>query len=391
MPVSPIIDATKELNAVLVFADGRCFFGKGIGAFGKVFGELCFNTALSGYQEILTDPSYTGQIITFTMPHIGNVGVNKDDNESMQKYANGLVVREEISSDANFRSENNFNYWLEKNNITGISSVDTREITLLLRENGAKNAMIFYAKEGEQINIKQLAEQVKKIPSLEGVELSSQISVTENSKWQNLSYKYLAPTKSFKNIFNVVVVDYGVKNNILNCLLINGCNLTIVNCRTCAEDILKLNPDGVFLSNGPADPEANSQYSTKIIQKLLASNIPIFGICMGHQLLALALGLKTVKMAQGHRGANHPVQNLVTKKVEITSQNHGFCVLDENLPDNVEITHKSLFDNSIEGIKLTNKPVFSVQYHPESSPGPSDSRYLFKEFIELMKKNAKKN
>jgi carbamoyl-phosphate synthase small subunit len=384
----PIVKANHEQNAVLILASGQYFFGLGVGKVGKVAGELCFNTALSGYQEILTDPSYTGQIINFTMPHIGNVGINKDDYESNAKYAKGLVVREKITSDSNFRAEDSFNNWLKEKAITGISAIDTRAITNILRKDGAVNALIYFADIGEEINIAALCAELEDVPSFKGLEFSSQVSRETSEKVNNLTYKYLAP-KLMEAQYHVVVLDYGVKNNILNNLVAYGARVTIVNCKASYDEIEALNPDGVFLSNGPGDPDANALYAVAIIQKILAKKIPVFGICMGHQLLALAAGLKSFKMHQGHRGVNHPVLNLRNKKVEITSQNHGFCISDEEMPKNVEITHISLFDNSIEGIRLKDRPAFSVQYHPESSSGPHDSRYLFAEFIELMKNNKR--
>ena len=383
MSALPSISLDENYDAILVLASGKFFLGKGIGKKHSVTGEICFNTALTGYQEILTDPSYTGQIITFTMPHIGNVGVNSCDSESLQKFANGLIIREEITEDSNFRAMNNLNGWLRENDLTGISGIDTRELTILIREEGACNCVIYFGEKGEKIELDNLLETVKKAPSLKGAELSSKVSTTEIQEPEDYSYYYLKPEKvAIKH--HIVVIDYGIKSNILNCLLEVGCELTVVNCQTSATEILALEPDGIFLSNGPGDPDANALYSTTIIKELLDKNIPIFGICMGHQLLALAAGLKTFKMEQGHRGANHPVKNLQSGKVEITSQNHGFCVENKNLPKNVEVTHISLFDQTIEGIRLTDKPAFSVQYHPESSPGPHDSRYLFEQFMAMI-------
>ena len=385
----PVVKATQELNAVLILTSGEYFFGKGIGKQGQTRGELCFNTSITGYQEILTDPSYTDQIITFTAPHIGNVGSNLDDNESIQKFAQGLVVREDITLASNFRAEENFNDWLIKNNLTGIAGVDTRAITTLLRENGAVNAIITYALEGEELNVLELLTEAKQIKSFAGIELSSKVSVKKLAEHTELTYQYLAPEKALEDL-HIVVLDYGVKHNILNYFLTHGCKISLVNCKASAAEIMALKPDGLFLSNGPGDPSANAKYTVAVIQEILAAKLPIFGICMGHQLLSLAAGLKTFKMHQGHRGANHPVINLATKKVEITAQNHGFCVSDENLPANIEITHRSLFDQTVEGLKLTDRPAFSVQYHPESSSGPHDSKYLFAEFIDLIKSHNKK-
>ena len=384
----PIVKANKEQNAVLILASGQYFFGIGIGSKGTAKGELCFNTALSGYQEILTDPSYTDQIINFTMPHIGNVGVNSDDYESSNKYAKGLVVRDFLTNDSNFRSESSFDFWLKEKSITGISAVDTRAITNILRKDGAVNALIYFANEGEDINLAKLLAEVKEVPSFKGLEISSKVSRETSEKIEKITYNFLAPAKTVLD-YHIVVLDYGVKNNILNNLLAFGAKVTIVNCKASYDEIMALQPDGVFLSNGPGDPDANSLYAVEVIRELLQNKIPIFGICMGHQLLAIAAGLKSFKMHQGHRGVNHPVINLLTKKVEITSQNHGFCISDEDMPDNIEVTHRSLFDQTIEGIKLNDRPAFSVQYHPESSSGPHDSRYLFAEFIKLIKNNKK--
>ncbi len=385
----PVVKATKELNAALIMASGEYFFGRGIGQLGQISGELCFNTSITGYQEILTDPSYTGQIITFTAPHIGNVGVNQDDNESTQKFAQGLVVRDDITPASNFRAEENLNDWLSKHKLTGIAGVDTRAVTTLLRDNGAVNAIIAYVAEGEILDIESLINQAKKLQSFANIELSSQVSVKEQAQPNELTYKYLAPAKAAADL-HIVVLDYGVKHNILNYFLSHGCKISLVNCKASAAEILALNPDGLFLSNGPGDPSANAKYTVAVIKEILAVKLPIFGICMGHQLLALAAGLKTYKMHQGHRGVNHPVINLATKKVEITAQNHGFCVSEENLPANIEITHRSLFDQTVEGLKFTDRPAFSVQYHPESSSGPHDSKYLFAEFIALIKSSNKK-
>lgn len=385
----PVVKATKELNAALIMASGEYFFGKGIGKLGQTKGELCFNTSITGYQEILTDPSYTEQIITFTAPHIGNVGVNQDDNESQQKFAQGLVVRDDITLASNFRAEANFNDWLITHNLTGIADVDTRAITTLLRENGAVNAIIAYVDIGEELDVNKLLAEAKAIKSFAGIELSTKVSVKDRVQHTEFTYKYLAPQKAEQDL-HIVVLDYGVKHNILNYFLTHGCKISLVNCKASAAEIMSLKPDGLFLSNGPGDPGANAKYTVAVIKEILALKLPIFGICMGHQLLALAAGLKTFKMHQGHRGVNHPVINLASRKVEITSQNHGFCVSDENLPANIEITHRSLFDQTVEGLRFKDRPAFSVQYHPESSSGPHDSKYLFAEFIELIKLNNKK-
>jgi len=377
-------------NAVLIFPDGTRFYGCGVGIEGEIIGEICFNTSITGYQEILTDPSYSGQIINFTFPHIGNVGVNDFDVEAKKVRAKGLIIREPITLSANYRANNQFNQFLINNNLTGISGIDTREITKKIRRDGAKNVAILYSQSLSENDINLAFEKIKTSKDLNGVELASQAS--ENSiynwslegKWhqENNSYNHQSNSK-----YKVVAIDYGAKLNILRCLTEVGCEVIILPANTNFDEIIKYKPDGVFLSNGPGDPFETGKYAIPTIQKIIEQNIPLFGICLGHQLLALACGGKTIKMAQGHRGANHPVQNLKNKKVEITSQNHGFTVDKLSLPSNIEITHISLFDQTIEGIKIKNKPAFSVQYHPESSPGPSDSAYLFDDFIELIKQN----
>ena len=378
----------KLKNAVLIFPDGSIHSGYGIGNEGVAIGEICFNTSITGYQEILTDPSYAGQIINFTFPHIGNVGVNENDIESRSVQAKGLIIKEVITNPSNYRSQNHLNKWLQKNNLIGICGVDTRQITKNIRINGAKTVAIIHAKQISQNDIDKTLIKIKEIEDLKGIELASIASENRNYNWNKQAkwnqyennYKILSEKK-----FTVVAIDYGAKLNILRCLTEVGCEVKIVGSKTNYDEIMQYKPDGVFLSNGPGDPAETGKYAIATIKKILENNIPLFGICLGHQLLALANGAKTVKMHQGHRGANHPVQNIKTKKVEITSQNHGFCVEKESLPKNIEVTHISLFDNSIEGIKVKDKPAFSVQYHPESSPGPSDSFYLFKEFTKMMK------
>lgn len=378
----------RKKDAALLFSNGDVIYGYGIGKKAITKGEICFNTAITGYQEILTDPSYSGQIITFTFPHIGNVGTNNDDIETKNIKAKGLIVREDITHPSNYRSKKDFNQWLEENNLTGISGVDTRQITKIIRANGASTVAIIYSDEiNDELIAKQISE-IKKTPSLKGVELAADASGNQNynwgdqAKWQQKDNSY---NKQKEQKLKVVAIDYGAKLNILRCLTQSGCDVEVVGAKTSAAEILAKNPDGVFLSNGPGDPAETGKYAIKEIQEILAKNIPVFGICLGHQLLALALGAKTIKMQQGHRGANHPVQNLENSKVEITSQNHGFCVDKDSLTDDIKVTHISLFDNTIEGIALKNKPVYSVQYHPESSPGPDDSFYLFEQFIENMK------
>jgi len=374
-------------NAALIFPTGEVIYGFGIGKQSKTSGEICFNTAITGYQEILTDPSYSGQIINFTFPHIGNVGVNDSDIESVHPKAKGLIIREDITSPANYRSQNNLNDWLIKNEITGICGVDTRKITKIIKEQGAKNVAIIYNDNIKDINFNDVIKELQKSGDLDGVELASSASLnrqynwSDEGKWDQVENNYhQVRDKKFK----VIAIDYGAKLNILRCLTEAGCEVIVVPAKSSFEEIIKHNPNGVFLSNGPGDPAETGKYAVPMIQKIVENNIPLFGICLGHQLLSLAMNAKTSKMHQGHRGANHPVQDLQTKKVEITSQNHGFCVDEATLPECLEITHRSLFDGTIEGVRVKNKPAFSVQYHPESSPGPSDSYYLFERFIESM-------
>ena len=392
MPSFPIVRSSEDFDAALVLSNGLYFFGKGIGEKRNISGEVCFNTSITGYQEILTDPSYTGQIINFTMPHIGNVGCNNEDNES-PKTANGLILSEDITLDSNFRSEINFNNWLISNKLSGICGIDTRNITKLIRENGYLNAIIYYADQNEEFDIANLIQQAKQVPTLKDCDLASKISTNEPYIYNDYSYKFGRKHGKQINDTNIIVLDFGIKDNILNSLLAKNFKLHVLPSDSSFDEIIKLDPDGIFLSNGPGDPFATSQITNPVIQEIISHKIPLFGICLGHQLLALASGLATEKMHQGHRGANHPVIHLENKKVEITSQNHGFCVTDKNLPKNVTITHRSLFDGTIEGIKINDNNAFSVQYHPESSPGPHDSQYLFDEFAELVKKykNLKKS
>jgi len=382
----PIFYKQKK-NAALIFQDGNIFYGYGIGKEGSVSGEICFNTSMTGYQEILTDPSYSGQIINFTFPHIGNIGANLDDIESKGIFANGLIIREQITIDSNYRSKNNLNKWLKENSITGICGVDTRQITKLIKKNGANNVAIIFANEIDDKLIAKTIKELKKTKSLAGVELAHKASKNKSYSWKDAAV-WNQTENSYNKVNNnkltIVAIDYGAKLNILRCLSEVGCDVKVVGAKASFKDIMKYKPDGVFLSNGPGDPQETAKYASPVIQELLENNIPLFGICLGHQLLAISIGAKTVKMKQGHRGANHPVQNLENSKVEITSQNHGFCVDEKTLPKNSKVTHISLFDQTIEGIKLTDKPAFSVQYHPESSPGPIDSFYLFNDFIDLM-------
>jgi len=378
-------------TAVLVLENKKIFKGIGIGYQGIATGEVCFNTSLTGYQEIISDPSYAGQIINFTFPHIGNVGTNKEDHESDKIWARGVIFNSEITDPSNYRSFLHLDAWLKKNKIVGITGLDTRSLTNFIRDKGAPKGTISYSKTGK-FNINKLSNNTIKWSGLKNLDLAKIVSTKKNYLWKGYKTwkKQIGYKKNNKKIYHVVAIDYGIKKNILRYFSDFNCKVTVVSCKTTAEKILSLKPNGVFLSNGPGDPAATGKYAIEIVKSLIKKNLPIFGICLGHQILALTLGGKTKKMKLGHRGANHPVKNLIHDTVEITSQNHGFEVVKQSLPRNVEITHKSLFDNSIEGIKLKSKPVFSVQYHPESNPGPQDSVYLFQEFINNMKKNAKK-
>lgn len=375
-------------NAALIFPDGSCFLGYGVGKKSITKGEICFNTSITGYQEILTDPSYSGQIITFTFPHIGNIGTNSSDIEAAIPRACGLIIREPITSPSNYRSESHLNDWLVKNKITGICGIDTRQITKLIKAKGAKVVAIVYQDAIDKNLIQKIAADLQNTRDLNGVELASEASLNQEYQWSKEG-KWRQPENSYHQVankkFKVVAIDYGAKLNILRCLTEVGCDVTVVPAKATYQEIMSHNPDGIFLSNGPGDPAETGKYAISVIQEILKNKIPLFGICLGHQLLALSIGAKTAKMGQGHRGANHPVQNLKNKKVEITSQNHGFCVEESSIPDSAEVTHISLFDRTVEGLKLKDGSAFSVQYHPESSPGPDDSFYLFEEFVSLMK------
>ena len=378
-------------SGILVLENKKIFKGIGIGYQGTATGEVCFNTSLTGYQEIISDPSYAGQIINFTFPHIGNVGTNKEDHESDKIWTRGVIFNSEITNPSNYRALKNLDIWLKKNKIVGLTGLDTRSLTNFIRDTGAPKGTISNNKKGN-FNIKKLINRSIHWQGLNNLDLAEKVTTNKKYIWKGFKTweKGIGFKKNKKKNYKIVAIDYGIKKNILRYFSNFNCEVIVVPCYLEAEEIIKLNPDGIFLSNGPGDPAATGKYAIKIIQVLIKKNIPIFGICLGHQLLALALKAKTKKMKLGHRGANHPVKNLINNKVEITSQNHGFEVVKESLPKNVEVTHKSLFDNCVEGIKLKNKPVFSVQYHPESNPGPQDSHYLFNQFISEVKKNAKK-
>ena len=382
------LSAPKNATACLIFQDQTVLWGYGFGAFGQAIGEICFNTAMSGYQEILTDPSYSKQIITFTCPHIGNIGINDKDMESHTIHAQGLIVRNDITMPSNWRSQKSLTDWLSQHNVIGIHGIDTRALTQRIRDNGAENVLIAYPESGT-FDFDTLFNELNTAEDMAGLDLAKTVSCQAPYTWCEPTYNFEdRPQRPLDK--HVVVIDYGVKHNILRMLVDQGCHLTVVPCSTSAQEIMDLQPDGILLSNGPGDPAATGQYAVPIIQDLLAHNIPIFGICLGHQLLALALGGKTQKLEFGHRGANHPVKNLATGLVEITSQNHGFVVLPDSLPEHVEQTHISLFDGTNEGLKLTGKPVFSVQHHPEASPGPQDSYYLFEQFLKTLSHTKQK-
>jgi carbamoyl-phosphate synthase small subunit len=380
-----------KATAVLVLADGTVIEGEGLGATGEASGEVCFNTAMTGYQEILTDPSYAGQIITFTFPHIGNVGVNEDDVETVNMAAasgtRGVVLHAGISSPSNYRSTRHLDAWLKTRGIVGMAGVDTRALTALIRDHGMPNAMIAHHPAGV-FDIPALQKKAKSLPSMAGQDLVPLVTGSQRYSWDEADWDWKTDhfAKQRETMFHVVAIDYGVKRNILRLLAQRGCKVTVVPPTASAEDILALKPDGVFLANGPGDPEATGEYSVPVITALLDRKIPMFCICLGHQMLALAIGAKTMKMKQGHHGANHPVMDYTTSKVEIVSMNHGFAVDSKTLPANAKETHRSLFDGSNCGIELTDRPAFSVQHHPEASPGPRDSHYLFDRFVAMMGK-----
>ncbi|MGF0538666.1 glutamine-hydrolyzing carbamoyl-phosphate synthase small subunit [Agrobacterium sp. ES01] len=384
---------TAKPTALLVLADGTVIEGTGIGATGKVQAEVCFNTALTGYQEILTDPSYLGQIVTFTFPHIGNVGTNDDDIEDLTPAARhgavGVIFKADITEPSNYRAVKDLDAWLKARGVIGLCGVDTRALTAWIRENGAPNAVIAHDPNGV-FDIDTLKAEAKAWSGLEGLDLAKVATSGQSSQWTEKPWVWdedgadLEPQDAK---YHVVCIDYGVKRNILRLFTGLDCKVTIVPASTSAEDIIAMSPDGVFLSNGPGDPAATGEYAVPVINKLIDSGLPIFGICLGHQMLGLALGAKTEKMHQGHHGANHPVKDFTTGKVEIVSMNHGFAVDAKSLPDGVEQTHISLFDGTNCGLRLVGKPVFSVQHHPEASPGPQDSHYLFRRFVNMLREN----
>ena len=378
-------------TAALVLADGAVFWGTGFGAHTPAsapVGEVCFNTGMTGYQETLTDPSYAGQLITFTFPHIGNVGANAEDIEATSIAARGLVVKQDITEPANWRATQHLDAWLRARGVAGLGGVDTRALTVRIRDGGAPSGVLAFPADG-RFDLAALRAEAAAWPGLEGMDLAKEVTCRQMYEWNETRWAWpdgygrqTAPKH------HVVAVDYGAKRNILRCLAAAGCKVTVVPATASAEDILRHRPDGVFLSNGPGDPAATGEYAVPAIGGVLEAGVPLFGICLGHQLLGLALGAKTYKMARGHRGANQPVKDLTTGKVEITSQNHGFAVDPATLPATAQVTHVSLFDGSNEGLACTDRPAFSVQYHPEASPGPSDSHYLFRRFVEMIERRT---
>ena len=379
----------RKPTALVVLADGTVLEGFGLGATGLAVGEVCFNTAMTGYEEILTDPSSAGQIITFTFPHIGNVGTNEEDIETVNMAATpgarGVILRTDITSPSSYRATRHLDQWLRARGIIGLCGLDTRALTALIREKGMPNAVLAHDPSGK-FDLDALKKEAREWPGLVGMDLVPMVTSGQRFSWDETPWQWgKGYGRLEKPEFHVVALDYGIKRNILRLLASAGCKVTVVPAKTSAEDIFALKPDGVFLSNGPGDPAATGQYAVPVIKKLIDSGTPTFGICLGHQMLGIALGGKTMKMHQGHHGANHPVKDMTTGKVEITSMNHGFAVDKDSLPKNVEQTHVSLFDGSNCGIALKDRPVFSVQYHPEASPGPRDSHYLFTRFVELMR------
>ncbi|KEO59927.1 glutamine-hydrolyzing carbamoyl-phosphate synthase small subunit [Thioclava indica] len=383
MPASQT--ASEKPTALIALADGQLFYGRGFGATGETVAELVFNTAMTGYQEIMTDPSYAGQVVTFTFPHIGNTGVNPDDDETGDPVAAGMVVKWDPTEPSNWRASEDLVDWLAKRGRIGVGGVDTRRLTRAIRQQGAPHVALAYNPDGE-FDIEALVKKARDWSGLEGLDLAKDVTCAQSYHWDQMRWAWPEGYTAAKgNDLKVVAIDYGAKRNILRCLASAGCDVTVLPATATAEDVLALNPDGVFLSNGPGDPAATGIYAVPMINGVLEAQLPVFGICLGHQMLALALGAKTIKMSHGHHGANHPVKDLTTGKVEITSMNHGFTVDSQTLPEGVTETHISLFDGSNCGIALQDRPVFSVQHHPEASPGPQDSYYLFERFADAMR------
>lgn len=386
------IDQETTSDSILILDDGTYFKGRSFGSKRTSIGEICFNTSMTGYQEIITDPSYAGQIISFTFPHIGNIGTNNFDNEGQTKSIAGIVVRQTPTNPSNWRSEQTFDDWLKLNDISGISGIDTRMLTKIIRKYKSCNALIAFNELG-RFNIEELTSKLKNYPKMDGLNLSSSVTTQKSYNFDERPHKLISPNKNITGKFKpkIVVIDFGVKMNILRHLVNLDAEVTVLSENATIEDINSIKPHGIFLSNGPGDPSATEKKCKDLLQAIINFKIPVFGICIGHQLIGLSFGAKTSKMSQGHRGANHPVKNLSNNKVEITSQNHGYQIDKATLPTCFEITHVSLFDNSIEGLKHKSLPIFSVQYHPEASPGPTESSYLFQEFLNLIEvsQNAK--
>ena len=386
------IDQEITPDSILILDNGTYFMGRSFGSKRTSIGEICFNTSMTGYQEIITDPSYTGQIISFTFPHIGNIGTNNFDNEGQTKSIAGIVVRQTPTNPSNWRSEQVFDDWLKLNDISGISGIDTRMLTKIIRKYRSCNALIAYNELGK-FNIEELTNKLKNYPKMDGLNLSSSVTTEKSYNFNERPHKLISSNKDIISKFKprIVVIDFGVKMNILRHLVNLDAEVTVLSENATIEDIKKIKPHGIFLSNGPGDPSATEKKCKNLLQAIICLKIPVFGICIGHQLIGLSFGAKTSKMSQGHRGANHPVKNLSNNKVEITSQNHGYQIDKATLPSCFEITHISLFDNSIEGLRHKSLPIFSVQYHPEASPGPTESSYLFQEFLNLIEvsENAK--
>ncbi|NOD45891.1 MULTISPECIES: glutamine-hydrolyzing carbamoyl-phosphate synthase small subunit [unclassified Ruegeria] len=380
-------NAPSKPTACLALADGTLFYGNGFGATGQTVAELCFNTAMTGYQEIMTDPSYAGQIVTFTFPHIGNVGVNPEDDETGDPVAAGMVVKWDPTEPSNWRSAEELKGWLARRGRIAIGGVDTRRLTRAIRQQGAPHVALAHNPEGN-FDIEALVAAARGFAGLEGMDLAKDVTCAQSYRWDEMRWAWPdGYQRQEAPVHKVVAVDYGAKRNILRCLASAGCDVTVLPATATAAEVLAHQPDGVFLSNGPGDPAATGEYAVPMIKEVLeTTDLPVFGICLGHQMLALALGGQTVKMNHGHHGANHPVKDLDTGKVEITSMNHGFAVDAQSLPDGVVETHQSLFDGSNCGIRMTDRPVYSVQYHPEASPGPQDSFYLFERFADAMEK-----
>ncbi len=384
----PTASTAPRPTACLTLADGTVFYGKGFGATGEAVAELCFNTAMTGYQEIMTDPSYAGQIVTFTFPHVGNVGVNPEDDETADPVADGMVVKWDPTQPSNWRAAEPLVDWLARRGRIGIGGVDTRRLTRAIRQQGAPHVALAHDPEGN-FDIEALVTRARAFSGLEGLDLARKVTCAQSYRWDEMRWAWPEGyTRRTEPGRKVVAIDYGAKRNILRCLASAGCDVTVLPATATAEDVLALAPEGLFLSNGPGDPAATGDYAVPMIRKVLDRGLPIFGICLGHQMLARALGARTIKMNHGHHGANHPVKDMETGKVEITSMNHGFTVDSQSLPQGVKETHVSLFDGSNCGIRMTDAPVFSVQYHPEASPGPQDSYYLFERFVAAMDARA---